>query len=148
VLYNGWDLSAEAKEDRKSLMEKLRVGDLLIVRPSCGVGPTIRRELQKTGLMVVAFIPRDAYLVSVMNVRAARGWLRSSKFALRLKPEWKAERSLWRVGTKKRDVKIPPVLYATHLSNDLTTSSCQGTSMASPITAGCTTLIRQYYVEG
>ncbi|MCB2153477.1 S8 family serine peptidase [bacterium] len=108
VLYNDSDISEAALTYPKAATAA--EGDLLIVEPSFGVSPDVRANMKSAGLDVIAYIPRGAFLVRVASPTRANEWLRTTRTAMTLQPEWKIQPELHALSELNPELPIQLVI--------------------------------------
>ena len=118
ILYNGWSVDNGKKSDPNVSLKQSAPGDLLLVSPLSKPGPHVKEKLEKAGFQVIAFIPRDSYLVQVRNSEKAARSPELLENVIRLDPSWKVEKNLEHINAKQ-NIEIPLVVHATRDSDDL-----------------------------
>lgn len=129
IQYNGWNVGDSANPVTRydardgTLAADLAPGALWIVSPTKPIRPATRSELEAEGWRVIAFVPRDGFLVQAVDADRARTAMDARKQAYRLaiplRAEWKIDTALQVFGETslvssiQSDEEIPLVIFTT-----------------------------------
>ncbi len=122
--YNGWNLEGQAARTETGRDDIPWVGELWVVRPRGPIGSGWRQVLGQSGLNPIAYLPRGAYLVEVLDANRMRSRFLSGNetpdLLVRVQPEWKIDPVFADVAqTRGIQDDVSVVIHATRLSPDL-----------------------------
>lgn len=119
VLINGWNVSEEVMNRKIEPVRNISANDLLLITLDHDPESGSKDRLTKSGIQIVAFIPRRSFLVRIVNPSKSDSLFKKIQSAYYLQPLWKIETSLTQAPPPGPGEEIPLAIYTVERSIDL-----------------------------